>query len=58
LCVRWLGSWIEERTVVVQGLGAQWAHPVAKGGVAAVASFLAAVWTEIYLCNICSCQTY
>jgi hypothetical protein len=53
-----LGSWIEERTVVVQGLGAQWAHPVAKGGVAAVASFLAAVWTEIYLCNICSCQTY
>jgi hypothetical protein len=27
-------------------------------GAAAVASFLAAVLTEIYLCGICSCQTY
>eukprot|EP01047_Picozoa_sp_COSAG01_P071277 COSAG01_NODE_11021_length_2025_cov_19.414313_4_plen_149_part_00 len=26
------------------------------GGVAAAASFLAAVLTEIYLCNVCSCQ--
>jgi hypothetical protein len=25
------------------------------GGAAAVASFLAAVLTEIYLCNVCSC---
>jgi hypothetical protein len=28
-------------------------HP---GGAAAVVSFLAAVLTEIYLCNLCSCQ--
>jgi hypothetical protein len=27
-----------------------------NGGAASVASFLAAVFTEIYLCNVCSCQ--
>jgi hypothetical protein len=26
------------------------------GGAASVASFLTAVFTEIYLCNVCSCQ--
>jgi hypothetical protein len=25
-------------------------------GAAAIASFLAGVWAEIYLCNVCSCQ--
>jgi ATP-dependent RNA helicase RhlE len=28
----------------------------ARAGAAAVVSFLAAVLTEIYLCNVCSCQ--
>jgi hypothetical protein len=27
-----------------------------EDGAASVASFLAAVFTEIYLCNVCSCQ--
>eukprot|EP01047_Picozoa_sp_COSAG01_P071938 COSAG01_NODE_11306_length_1962_cov_1.798175_1_plen_48_part_10 len=31
-------------------------HAMAEGGEASVASFLAAVLTEIYLCNVCSCQ--
>jgi hypothetical protein len=31
-------------------------HPLPVWGAAAVASFLAAVFTEIYLCGVCSCQ--
>jgi hypothetical protein len=31
-------------------------HASDAGGAASVASFLAAVLTEIYLCNVCSCQ--
>jgi tRNA U38,U39,U40 pseudouridine synthase TruA len=31
-------------------------HALANAGAAALASFSAAVLTEIYLCNVCSCQ--
>jgi hypothetical protein len=31
-------------------------HLLRRRGAASVASFLAAVVTEIYLCNVCSCQ--
>jgi hypothetical protein len=31
-------------------------NDIQERGAASVASFLAAVLTEIYLCNVCSCQ--
>jgi hypothetical protein len=30
--------------------------PLSPGGAASVASFVTAVFTELYLCNVCSCQ--
>ena len=50
-----VAPWIEKLRAAAARVTSQACPP--PDGAAAVASFLAGVLTEIYLCNVCSCQT-